>query len=617
MRNLRQFGLLAAILCLLATVAGGAKAQGAGTLVGSPAYATSSSISNTDNAGSFGEAITFNGTSQYVTVPGSTFAFVGGIGTAECRVRTTSASGTQVFMSYSTDEALTTGGSWYIGISSSGKVIAVVDGFDSGTSFGGTATINDGVWHHVALVMTGGTSATLYVDGAAAGSATGTYNAGTTKFYSTIGSLEYSNTATPVYGFYFAGSLDEAVMWSTAKYSTTFTPATAPYTSGTTGLVGLYHFDGDANDSSASSPSTFAYSNAAFSYSPDNWYQGGSYAQADSAGADVDVNFTGTTFSATFDTSPLTTASIAAPSTSSPAAMSVLPSVASDPVLVCYIDNGPAIYAQEASTVAFATGLASGSHTARIMVAETDYDVDGWNTPVIDPRFTGLVLDSGASVSVPTEPSGTAIAFGDSILEGLRTLGINNSYTDQDASLSWIWPVEQLFGVRLGVIGYGDTNFNMAGQRNVPGLITAYALHDANHSRLVSGHFAQVPNYVFCENGVNGTPAQSDVTTTLEAIATAAPGAKLVQIGPFAGTNYSTVKAGTLAAGWLFADTAGSAGIPGLTTLTGNPTRLSSGGLHPLAPLGSIETSGVAMAAIEEALSPATSITTFQPRRGR
>jgi alpha-beta hydrolase superfamily lysophospholipase len=243
---------LALMGLMLMGLMGGAGAQNNGTLVGSPPFAASSGISSTNNAANFGQCVTFNGSGQYITMPGSTFAFTGGVGTFECRVRTTTTTGTTVFAGYTATNA--TIGSWWVG-NVSGVCKASIQGFSSAATFG-TASISDGAWHHVALVMTSGTSATLYVDGVAAGTQTGTYTVGTATFWSTLGALQISGSSTPNYSFAFAGSVDEAAMWTTAKYTSSFTPPTSPYANSTANLTALYHLDGNANDSTTLPAST-------------------------------------------------------------------------------------------------------------------------------------------------------------------------------------------------------------------------------------------------------------------------------------------------------------------------------------------------------------------------
>jgi hypothetical protein len=108
--------------------------------------------------------------------------------------------------------------------------------------------------HHVALVVTS-TGATLYVDGAQAATSTtapvfpsDSRYFGVRAFFSTAG----STTATA----FFTGEVDEVAVWNTARYTAAFTPPTTAYSGNETGLTGLYHLDGNLNDSTIAGAAT-------------------------------------------------------------------------------------------------------------------------------------------------------------------------------------------------------------------------------------------------------------------------------------------------------------------------------------------------------------------------
>jgi hypothetical protein len=97
----------------------------------------------------------------------------------------------------------------------SGKVIARVGTPD--VSIVSSASYNNGAWHHVVFTRTQGTGAMqLYVDGVAAGSATGSTASLTSTASIRFGSLANGNT-------WFTGSLDEVAMYTTVLAGPTVT----------------------------------------------------------------------------------------------------------------------------------------------------------------------------------------------------------------------------------------------------------------------------------------------------------------------------------------------------------------------------------------------------------
>lgn len=203
-----------------------------GTVVGSPTF----------GAGKFSNGVSGLSDTVYLTLPAALFeTYCTGLQTwtVECWLKTTSASGTKVALAF--------------GASGQGPWLGVVSGvfkFNTGPGSGGfasanvgSASINDGNWHHCAVVMTAGTSVQVFVDGVAAGSATGT----APTLASTVPYLgRYSSTT-----FAWPGEIDEVAVWGYAKYpgSTGFTPPASAYAGTEAGLVAVYHLEANGLDS--------------------------------------------------------------------------------------------------------------------------------------------------------------------------------------------------------------------------------------------------------------------------------------------------------------------------------------------------------------------------------
>lgn len=192
-----------------------------GTVVGSPTFA----------AAKFGNGITSSSDSNYISIPtGLASTISGGNFTLEAWMQA-GGSGLRVGISI--------GAAW-IGID--GSDLCTYDftsmGFSTG---GGGSSLASGI-HHVALVISGGNTLNVYIDGVlAAGPQTGTFAApgAVTTF---IGRYQPSS------GFSFqTGKIDEVVVWNTAQYTAGFAPATVAYGSGISAISG-YHLDSDGSD---------------------------------------------------------------------------------------------------------------------------------------------------------------------------------------------------------------------------------------------------------------------------------------------------------------------------------------------------------------------------------
>ena len=77
-----------------------------------------------------------------------------------------------------------------------------------------TKVVNDGKWHHVAAVLSGGTAMSLYIDGKLAGSRT--TNVQAFNGYWRIGHADLNGWPGNFYVSAFTGSIDEAAIWHAA-----------------------------------------------------------------------------------------------------------------------------------------------------------------------------------------------------------------------------------------------------------------------------------------------------------------------------------------------------------------------------------------------------------------
>jgi YD repeat-containing protein len=96
---------------------------------------------------------------------------------------------------------------WGLGVDTSGQLVAQYETGGVSTTLATTKVVADGVWHHVGLVRSGGTS-TAYVDGVAYSLTNATTAPGTPGAAFTIG------RETPSTGSFFTGEVDEVAIYS-------------------------------------------------------------------------------------------------------------------------------------------------------------------------------------------------------------------------------------------------------------------------------------------------------------------------------------------------------------------------------------------------------------------
>lgn len=172
------------------TVAGDDSSNAAhGTLVGSPTWAT----------GQVGSALTFNGSSQAVSVGNNSQTQLTN-GTVSAWVKSTASTGTRAIVHKLN--------SYYLQFSA-GK-LALYDWTGAATC-AATATSTDGNWHHVAMTLQSGVTngSVLYVDGAAVKTCTWTP-------VSQTGSLVVGAAYSGSYSNYFDGTIDEVKLFNRA-----------------------------------------------------------------------------------------------------------------------------------------------------------------------------------------------------------------------------------------------------------------------------------------------------------------------------------------------------------------------------------------------------------------
>jgi lysophospholipase L1-like esterase len=217
------------------------------------------------------------------------------------------------------------------------------------------------------------------------------------------------------------------------------------------------------------------------------------------------------------------------------------------------IDNGPMTQASVTSVVTLTIPAATlGNsdvpyHLLEVIVKSTTETANRWanigsaaGTAVI---FTGLTLDAGASVLAPLAAPKTILCYGDSITEGVRTVGESSANdTDRnDAALGWAYRLGTLLGAEVAVVGFGASGLSITGSGGVPFFGSSYNLQYAGQAR----SFAAPPDLIVTNIGTNdgSTNTVAAMKGVLNGLIAACPGKPIAVLRPFNGNQAANLQA--------------------------------------------------------------------------
>lgn len=279
------------------------------------------------------------------------------------------------------------------------------------------------------------------------------------------------------------------------------------------------------------SGTSIATNNAAILYSPYNWNVGSSEAITVNPGAYFFLMFTGNTCVLNFDISVM----------GSPAAQ-----------IWYWIDEGPIVQATVvASITCTIPALTNGNvnfsyHLLKVWVKSTSYTYNRW-LPGTSPwgaiRLTSILLGASASVLLPVSYSKNILFYGDSITEGILTLGTAGTYdTDQDdATVGWAYEAGRRLSAEVGIVAFGGTGITVGGNGNVPELPTSYNLLYSGVSRT----FSPLPDLIVFNEGTNdgANNTVANMITVLNGLLAACPGVPMAVMRPFNGYQAANLQA--------------------------------------------------------------------------
>lgn len=273
---------------------------------------------------------------------------------------------------------------------------------------------------------------------------------------------------------------------------------------------------------------------AAFLYSPLNWHVTSGAATTINSGAYFKILFTGASCVLNFDDSHM----------ASPKSQ-----------ILWRIDGTEGVWtkAEIATSITLTIPASTDGnadipyHLLEVIVKATTETANRWNnvgsatgTAVI---FTGLTVDFGAVVVAQLAAPKTVLIYGDSITEGVRTVG--ESATDDtdrnDARMCWAYEQGRLLGAEVGVVGFGGSGLSVTGSGNVPILGTSYSLLYSGQARSFSTPPDLIAINIGTNDGSNNTVAA--MTGVLNGIIAACPGKPIAVLRPFNGAQASNLQA--------------------------------------------------------------------------
>ncbi len=277
------------------------------------------------------------------------------------------------------------------------------------------------------------------------------------------------------------------------------------------------------------------------------------------------------------------------------------------PVLAYHVNDGPLLTTQLASGTGglFAIDLTAagvsgaGTYQVRGLILRQSLNYSRWAAttgvvPDLAVKIANLTVDAGSTAVAPAVLSKRLIVFGDSITEGVRSLGQAVDFTAADSTLAYCRALAFGLGAELGAIGYGAQGWEKTGSGGVPTFPNAWQLYSAGRNR----DFTPAVDFVACIHGANdGLNNVADSSVTADALAwlTAArakfgSAAKLLLCVPFGGFKRAALAAAfqqyqqatpDASAFLLDGGTSLQAGLTGF--VTGGTWASPADGVHPAA----------------------------------
>lgn len=223
------------------------------------------------------------------------------------------------------------------------------------------------------------------------------------------------------------------------------------------------------------------------------------------------------------------------------------------PVIEYSVDDGPFRHQQLSQTGALYTFPiaqkldGSVSHKLEVYFRAAGLSESRWNSSQTHLRIAGISADAGAALLACPKRSKRAIAFGDSITEGVGAEGLFTSWDilePSNARCTYVPLVCSALDCEYGQLGTGGQGL-VQPSMPMPPLPKTWDRYAPSTSRLKNGRLLPEPDYVFCNMGTNdygGLVITGAYIQWISAVRKACPNARIFCIVPPSGVHRSSVQ---------------------------------------------------------------------------
>jgi len=291
----------------------------------------------------------------------------------------------------------------------------------------------------------------------------------------------------------------------------------------------------DFTPSLAQPTQLIARSNAAIFYSPDAWYDNGTYKIAALPGAYMKFKFTGKTLG--LSTGAITGANGAGS----------LPAIYYKAIIDGVSYTASSIGETEFT---FIDTLSAGTHTAEIHVEASVGLRWASNPPAVCTPVIGIRIESTGSVSAATLRPYRLLCLGDSETEGTYVDGSALPVPQQNSATGTYGRAMALaLDAEYSYIAHAGASYESPASDGSPAFNSAWPYYWSGVTRLDGGgHFVDMPDYITVMLGTNGTPTQVNVAAVITSLRAAAPAAKIAFMIPLGNNGNGATTAAVNAA---------------------------------------------------------------------
>lgn len=188
----------------------------------------------------------------------------------------------------------------------------------------------------------------------------------------------------------------------------------------------------------------------------------------------------------------------------------------------------------------------TSAHLMEVYFRAADLAVERWKGRRAHLVVAGLQIDSGGRMQKCSQRRHYAIAFGDSITEGVGVEGLFKSWQElgvNNARTTWFPLVATALDCEYGQLGSGGQGLVLT--HELPPLSDTWDRYDPKTSRLQNGRLTPEPDFMFCAMGTNdpGRDITPNYVSFLKAIRSACPKTHFFCVVPPLGVHATEVAA--------------------------------------------------------------------------